>query len=873
MTEILLHTKLGVPPKYRVVVPRSRLVMQANESFIEGTKFLRKLTLISAPAGYGKTVMVSEWLQGSGVPIAWLSLDDSDNDPNRFMAYFLAAIQSFQPELGKTIQAMLRTPQPLPSEVLHTILINELAGLATLITLVLDDYHTITNLAIHRQISFLLNHLPENVHLVLITREDPLIPVSRLRASNQVLEIRQEDLRFTTDEISNFMHQVYHLDLSENDLLALEHRTEGWIASLQLVALSLHGLRDKNSFIQAFTGSNRYILDYLIEEVFNRQPVEVRDFLLKTANLDRLCGPLCDVVCESSGSRELLEHLEQANMFIVPLDQSRTWYRYHHLFLELLRHQQNVTGLPIDRTTLHKRACLWFEANGYLTEAIRHALEAKDWMKAIHLVDQVSEKMFKQGEIVTITGWLEKIPREMILSQPNLCMAYTWALLLSAKYDLAAPILEHAEKLAQPGTVFLGQVATAQAYLARSIGDNQSVIEKSRLALDLLPEEFFAERGNLLMNLGMVYWHGGRLNEATSALIDAKEKALRSANLYSQLTSELFLARTKASQGEIRESAEHYPSIIQRGSQIPVIALAYYDLGSIHYEWNELEQAEYFLQQGLELSRRSENQEFQIAGLFIQTYIALAYQDWEAAIRASDQATKLAAEFSSQTRARCAACQAYVAITIGDLKSAARWMDQTSEDIDPHTFYRFLGLIRPGLLIAQGNTDQAAEELDKCYRLASDAGWGYALIAVRIMQALAAKEHDSALEFLIEACKLAQPEGYIRTFVDAGQGLVPLLQDAAQRGVTPEYIGRILACFGARSAIPTPTRVILVEPLSERELEVLRLVTVGLSNREIAGRLFISPGTAKTHIHNLCGKLGAHNRTEAVSRAKELNLV
>src|SRR4030042_3147505 len=409
MTEILLHTKLGAPPKRSVVVARSRLVDQANEDFMYGTEFLRRLTLVSAPAGYGKTVMVSEWLQGTGVPIAWLSLDESDNDPNRFMAYFIAAIQSIQSEFGKTIQAMFQTPQPPPMEVLLAIFLNEFTTLPSLIALVLDDYHTITNLAIHRQISFLLDHLPGNVHLVIITREDPLIPVSRLRASNQVIEIRQEHLRFTTDEISNFMRRVMQLDLSETDLIALERRTEGWIAGLQLAALSLHGLRDKNSFIQAFTVTTRYILDYLIEEVFNRQSIDVRDFLLKTAILDRLWGSLCDAVSERTGSRELLEHLEQANMFIVPLDKSRTWYRYHGLFLELLRHKQNITGLPVDVASHHQRACQWFEANGYLTEAIQHALEAKDWMKAIQLIIQVSESMFKQGEIVTLTGWLEKL--------------------------------------------------------------------------------------------------------------------------------------------------------------------------------------------------------------------------------------------------------------------------------------------------------------------------------------------------------------------------------------------------------------------------------------------------------------------------------
>jgi LuxR family maltose regulon positive regulatory protein len=873
MTEVLLHTKLAVPPKRSALVTRSRLLLQANEHLLSGAEFLRKLTLISAPAGYGKTVMVSDWLQASGLPVAWLSLDELDNDPNRFMAYLIAAIQSFPVEFGKSIQAMIQTPQPPPMEVLLTIFLHELDSLPSLVNLVLDDYHAITNIAIHRQVSFMLDHLPGCVHLVILTREDPLIPVSRLRVSNQVLEIRQDDLRFTIAEIEDFMHRAMRLELSGSDLVALERRTEGWIAGLQLVALSLRGLRDKSSFIQGFTGSNRYILDYLIEEVFNRQSGEVRDFLLHTAVLDRLCGSLCDAVCQRTGSGRLLESLEQANMFIVPLDHGRSWYRYHHLFLELLRHQMDVAAPAIDRAALHSRACQWFEAEGYLGEAIQHALQAQDWGKAAGLVGLASDRMFRQGEIVTLTGWLEQLPRQIILSQVNMCMIYAWVLLLAGKYEQARPVLERAEELAQPGTVQLGQVATAQAYLARSVGDNPRVIERSRLALDLLPEASLSDRGNLLMNVGMVYWHDGRLDEAESALVDAQEMALKSANLYSQLTCEIFLARTLASRGKIQESAQKYPSIISRGPQVPVIALAYCDLASLNYEWDQLEQAEHWLRQGLELSRNLKNVEFEIAGLLLQTDQFLAHQDWDAAMRVSDQAYKLAGEFSAKFKARCAACQARVAIATGDLKSAAYWLEQASEDVDPHSFYRFIGLVRPTLLIARGEMQQAAEQLERCYEIASSSGWGYAQVAVRVLQTLAAQDHASALEYLADALKRAQPEGYIRTFIDAGIGLVPLLRDAAQRGVVPGYAGRLLASFGTKTAAPIASKSVLVEPLSERELEVLRLVTAGFSNREIASKLFISPGTAKTHLHNLCGKLGVRNRTEAAMKARELGIV
>ena len=872
MPEILLHTKLGVPPQREVVVARKHLLDYINAGFLQAGKFSRKLTLVSAPAGYGKTTFVAEWLHRLQLPAGWLSLDEGDNDPNRFLAYLMAAIQIVRPGVGASAQAMIQSPQPPPAEISLTILINEINALSGSLILVLDDYQAINNISIHQQVTFLLEHLPAQMHLVLITREDPLIPVPRLRARSQVLEIRQEDLRFTLEEITDFMRRVMQLDLSQDDILALERRTEGWVAGLQLAALSLHGLRDKSDFILAFTGSNRYILDYLIEEVFNRQPGEVRDFLLKTAILDRLSGPLCDALVGRSGSRELLEKLEQANMFIVPLDPSRTWYRYHRLFSELLRHQQQLVRLPVEVTRLHQRASQWFEGESYLNEAIQHSLAAQDWAKAAYLIGQVNDGMFKRGEIVTLINWMEALPNELILSQTGLCMIYGWALLLVGRYDQARPVLAQAENLASTDPALLGQVATAQAYLARSVGDNPGVIERSQLALSLLPEGDHSVRGTLSMNLGMVYWHEGHLDEAEPVLEEARENAVLSGNLYVHLTSEIFMARTNVSHGKIRQAALHYPTIIQRGTQVPVVSLAYLDLGSLHYEWDDLEKSEQYLEQGLELSLRTRNVEFQIAGLILQTYLSLARQDFDGASGVMDRACKLASDFSLQTRARCAACQALIAIAQGDLQSADRWMEQNPINLDSHPFYRFLGLNLPRLLIARGRMEQAAEQLRNSYESASTAGWGYGLVAVRVLQALSANAPKAGHEFLGDALRRAEPEGYIRTFVDAGIGLIPLLEDIAREGITPDYIGRILTAFGSKIRLPAAQAPLIAEPLSEREIEVLRLVAAGLSNREIAGRLYISPGTAKTHVHHLCGKLGVRNRTEAATRAKELGL-
>ena len=863
----LLITKLCAPPLRPNLVPRPRLAQRLDN----GLHPSRRLTLVSASAGYGKTTLVTEWLRGTQAKSAWLSLDEADNDPARFLTYLIAALERSLGRLSENIQPVSPSPQPLPPEVALTAVINAVAAVPEPLVLVLDDYHVVHNPVVHRLLTFLLEHQPAQLHLTLVTREDPLLPVSRLRARGQVIEVRQDDLRFSLEECTQFLQRIMGIPLSTEDVAALEHRTEGWIVGLQLAALSMQGRNDLAGFIQAFSGSSRFILDYLIEEVFERQTLEVKDFLLKTSILERLSGPLCAAVAENANSRELLEHLEQANLFIVPLDQERGWYRYHHLFSELLRHRLGVLEQP-QEAALHQRASLWYEAEGYLAEAIQHALEAKDWEHSAALIERASDALLKRGELITLIGWCEKLPGELVIVRPLVGLCYAWALALLGQFDKAEGQLLKLEEMAGSIPPLMGQVAAAQASVARGKGDNPRAIAKSQQALALMPANA-PQRGILALNLGLVYWHEGQLREATQILNGVVDGARQIGNQYGLLTAQIFLARTLASQGELRRAEEMYRQIILDGGQVPILALAHFDLCGIYYEWNDLVRAEEHQAKGMELCTRSGNVEFQNAGHILKAFLCQAYGKPREALVEVEVSHTLARDFNPATQARSAACHAQIALALGEVDKAAYWVAQMTLDVDAHPFYRFIGLIRPRLLIALGKKTAASELLKECAARAAEAGWGYAAIAIRLLQSLAVETRETALKLLDETLRTSQAEGYIRAFVDTGVSLVPLLQESARRGVHPEHIGQILNAFGEGRKKGAMSIQSLIKPLSERELEVLRLVTAGLSNREIAAKLVISLGTAKTHIHNLCGKLGVRNRTEAAMMAKEIGLV
>jgi LuxR family maltose regulon positive regulatory protein len=565
----------------------------------------------------------------------------------------------------------------------------------------------------------------------------------------------------------------------------------------------------------------------------------------------------------------LIEQLEQANLFVVPLDQSRKWYRYHRLFSDLLRNRLRETDRQIE-TSLHARASEWFEGQGLISEAVEHALASENWARSAALIGQAADTLLKRGELLTLIDWYKRVPERLILEHPDFGLSYAWALQLIGHFDDAEKLLSHFEAQAEPTADVLGQVATAQAYLARARGDNKSVIEKSELALKLLPETELTSRSTLAMNLGLVYWHIGRLRDAVPNLNEATDMAARSDNHYARLTAQIFLTRTKASQGSLKQAEKELKNSLKIGGDIPILALSHYDLSCIYYEWNELGKAWTHLEQGLEMCVRSGNVEFQNAGHLLKAYLLMAQGNMLGALSEVETSHALAQEFGPAAQARSMACHAEIALAMGDVNTAAHWEEQRTERVDAHSLYRFVDLTRVRLLLAQDKKAAARETLSELLSQAASAGWGYASVAMRALNVRAAKAESEAVELLSEALILSQPEGFIRTYVEVGKPLIPFLKEVARRGTIPEYAGQILSAYDKRGKTTT---LALVEPLSDREIEVMRLLAAGLSNREIAQELVISIGTAKSHVHNICGKLGVRNRTEAAMKAKELNII
>jgi len=897
----LLATRLHVPR------PRTRLVSRAHlvERLQQG--MARQLTLVSAPAGFGKTTLLAQWLVESGVPVAWLSLEAEDNDPTRFLSYLIAALQTFDAQLGTTALALLSTPQPPSPEVVLAVLTNDLAGReAGDFALVLDDYNIITADPIQRGMTFLLEHLPHKMHLILATRGDPPLPLARLRAQGQLCEIRTTDLRFGAAEASAFLQEVMGLDLEAEAIATLQNRTEGWIAGLQLAALSLQGRADVSAFLAAFTGSHRYVLDYLSEEVLSRQPAVVQSFLLSTCILERLSGPLCDAVREQEGSQAMLEALERANLFVVALDDERGWYRYHHLFAEALRRHLRQAD-PSLVPALHRRASAWYEQHELPIEAVQHALAIPDAKLAARLIEPIVLPVAFQGQIDTVLGWLDALPETLVRKRPFLCVYYARLLTYTNQLEAAEELLQEAEQgiqeevSASQAQIILGWVLDNRADITLFSGDIPRAISLAQQVLALLSEAQVFPHASALATTNRAYLVSGDVtSETEQAVVEAVAFIRTSSNLFATVSSMTLLARLHVLQGRLRKAAAAYAQVVQVVPRPEVLQTAfsslfyYFGLGDLLREWNELEAAEQHLAQGLALVKETLTVEPFVA---ILGYTALArLQQARGNIREAFATLDALAHLIEQRHfpphllTQVAAVGAQLELTQGNLAAAIDWVDTSGlsardEDLRYPREGEYLTLAR--VRIAQARSDQAApllqDVLHLLERLLQEAeakarlGSVLEILMLRALALEAQGDRMHALATLERALVLAAPEGYIRLFVDEGAPMLALLRQAQARSSVPGYVATLLRAFGEQDVsdlpVTSPRPGALAEPLTERERDVLRLLLAGASNREIARRLVLSVNTVKRHVYNLCGKLGVQSRTQAIARARMLRLL
>ena len=897
MTSLLLQTKFFKPVPRPALITRQYLIERLNEGLGHGAGgFAARLTLVSAPAGFGKTTLVSAWLAQlaflhpdfSAENCAWLSLDENDNDAVRFLMYLAVALQTITPHIGHTAVRALKSPEPPAAEAVLTQLINDVSQNGLPIILVLDDYHVIRAPSVHQALTYLLEHLSPLLHLMIITRSDPPLPLSRWRARSHLVELRTDELRFSIDEVRQFFNKVWNLAISNEEIAALERRTEGWVTGLQLAALSLQGRDDQAELIAAFAGSHHFVIDYLTEEVLSRQPDSVREFLLATSILERVCGSLADALVEAKTGQETLEYLEHSNLFLTPLDEERHWYRYHQLFAEVL--QARLLQTYSDRLReLHRRAGVWHARQGMVDEAVRHALAGDDPETAATLIEGVAGNMLRQGASASLIRWLDALPVETIRARPRLCLARGWTFVWGAVLDRASAEewVQHALEAPFAGksseSGLKGEVAALQAMIAATWKDGTHAIELAGQALVYLPADS-PWRGVMNFCLGSTYYDGGDPAAASEVLEEALALSEADGVHYIQLIVASFLADITAFQGHLGRAGELYRQVLARADEgLPQkgTVMAHGGLANILFERNELNAALVHLREGTA-------QLPQVGG----TWPSLAIYRTLARVRQAEgkRADAMAAlghasEVVGGARQMVAAMEiaamrARLHLAGGDLAAAEAWAGNCGLSIeDPDTGHgglqevAYLSLAR--VASAQGRHAEALVLLDRLMQPAQEEARQGSMIAIHIVQALinqAQGHRRCALESLERALVLAEPEGYCRVFVDEGQPMADLLRWAWEQGICADYVDRLLRAFGPKASTLT-SQDLLPEPLSERELEVLRLAAAGATNKQIAGEVFIALPTVKKHMGHILVKLDTHNRVQAEARARELGLL
>jgi LuxR family transcriptional regulator, maltose regulon positive regulatory protein len=907
--DVLAATKFHVPRAG--FVPRPRLLARLAGEIGRG------LTVVCTPAGFGKTTLLGDWARRSRRPVAWLSLDAGDNDPARFWRSVATALERVRPGTCAPVEALLRGPQRPPLEAVATAVINELAVVPAEgeITLILDDYHLIETPAVHDSVTFALERLPPGLRLVLASRADPPLPLARLRARGQLAELRERELRFTLDETAAFLREATGLDLPVASVSALQDRTEGWAAGVQLAALSLRGHADPAGFVATFAGSHRFVLDYLTEEVLARQPEPLVGFLLETSVLERLCGPLCDAVCGRTDSQQVLERVERANLFLVPLDEVRGWWRYHHLFADLLR-ARLANERPERLPELHRAAAAWHEQHGFADDALRHALAAGEVGWAARLVERHVEELLQRSEGATLGRWLAALPAEAVHARARLCLAQAVAAVVGSRLEAVEPLLVDAERALattadEPHEPSVGRalsvlanvpasIAFLRAELARLRGDAARAVAFDRQALAHLGEEDWLLGSQVAWNLAVADWLGGRLGQAEQALAAVVKERRAAGEGFLAMLVGYDLGQVQCARGRLGAALDSYQqwleTTVAAGPQLPHVGMAHVGLAETLYERDELAAADQHATEGVGLCRQLALTQPLATGLAILARIRQAQGEPAGALEAIAQAERV--ELSPQVVALLnpvPVWRARLLLAHGEVDEAARWADERRLSVEDEPSYPREGeyLVLARVLLAQRQPHQALGLLERLHDLAVVQGRTGSVVEVQALQALAlgaASQEAAGLTTLAEAVTLAAPEEYVRVFVDEGAPMARLLGRlaVAQRigqivlpaAVPPHYLDRLARAFqpgAARLATPTILQLTgvagLVEPLSDRELQVLGLLAAGRSNQQIADELMVVLDTVKKHVGHILDKLGAANRTQAVARARALGLL
>jgi LuxR family maltose regulon positive regulatory protein len=933
---LLLTTKLFVPRPRADLIARPRLLFRLDESLKNGS-----CTLLSASAGAGKTSLLAAWLASTHHPVAWLTLDERDQDVHQLLRYLIAALQAIAPTCGRAALAWLDAPRPPPAEGVLTSLLNDLIALPEPCLLVLDDYHVVRAPAIHQALAFLVEHLPPAIHLVIATREDPPLPLPRLRARGQLTEVRLDDLRFTKEEATSFLATAARLRLPGELVTALVEKTEGWAAGLQLAALALRDRADAAAFVAAFAGSHRLVADYLTTEVLERQPAATRRFLLITCVLDRLCAPLCDALLAANGeatptapdSQAVLEELERANLFLVPLDDEQRWYRYHHLFADALRARlarEAGAGAVAD---IHRRASRWFERQGLESEAVQHALAAGDGALAARLIRPFARHMQAHGQMTTLLGWLSALPDDELKLHPDLAVIYAWGLAITGQVLTADYWLHNVEgslEVVDDGVKFCGEVIVIRARIALIRGDYPRAIQLARQALACLAQDQLPLQALTHVSLGSACLALGDLETASQSFARASAIYQALGDRSQALLPLRQLARVRVAQGRLNELERSTHQALQLAADLghpsPLVGYAYLSLAELQYERNDLAGSSRSFADALALIELGGTRDVLNLMNLTDAHLGLAWlkqaqgdlqgaleltrqiePTWDLLARAIQRhsSTEAAAVTGPQNRPsappgvitvyldRIAARRLRVWLKMGDLESAGRWAQSShwapEGEITVLQVPRLSALAR--VLIAQREFLPALELLARLIGAEQARGGVGRVIELLVLQAVALQakgDGPSGLVALERALVLAQPEGYIRTFVDEGPPMAALLQTAVIHRIAPAYAAQLLAAFGrpdaggqdgwseltnAAASPARPTSASVVESFTARELDVLRLLATGASNATMARDLVVEQSTVKTHLINLYGKLGVHSRIQAVARARELRLL